>query len=81
MSDLTTASAIIDKLGGNRAVAGLTSRTAKAVSNWRAFNAFPSDTYLVLTRALAECDCAAPPSLWGMVEPNSSPAATAEASA
>ena len=38
----TTATDIIDALGGNAAVARLTSSaTAKAVSNWRAFDKFP----------------------------------------
>jgi hypothetical protein len=64
---LTTASAVIDRLGGNQKVAALTRRNAAAVSNWRRFNAFPADTYLVLSRSLKDIGESAPPSLWKMV--------------
>lgn len=67
---LTTASAVIDLLGGNPAVARLTGRRAQAVSNWRRFNAFPADTYVALTEALKAIDASAPNSLWGMVAPD-----------
>lgn len=61
---LTTASAVIDRLGGNRPVADLTDRTPAAVSNWRGFNAFPSDTYIAMSRALANLGESAPLALW-----------------
>lgn len=69
MSELTTTTEVIETLGGNPSVADLTGRTAKAVSNWRAFNAFPADTFLVLTAALEQKGETAPVSLWRMVEP------------
>jgi ABC-type hemin transport system substrate-binding protein len=69
MLELTTANDVIDKLGGNQAVAKLTNRKPNAVSNWRSFDAFPPDTFLVLTAALRERGESAPVSLWRMVEP------------
>lgn len=68
MSELTTATEVIETLGGNPAVADITKRTPKAVSNWRSFNAFPPDTFLALTGALSERGHTAPASLWRMVE-------------
>ena len=63
---LTTASAVIDRLGGNQPVAVITGRMPGAVSNWRRFNAFPPNTYLALTEALRAAGETAPDSLWGM---------------
>ena len=49
MSDaLNTAEAVVDILGGTRAVAKLTGRSDPAVSNWRKANSFPANTYLTL---------------------------------
>ena len=70
---LQTASEIIDALGGNGQVAELTLSRPNAVSNWRAFNSFPPNTYIVMTSALAQIGKTAPASLWRMK-------ATAEAS-
>jgi ABC-type hemin transport system substrate-binding protein len=69
MAELTTTSEVIETLGGNPAVAELTGRNAKAVSAWRSFDAFPPDTFLVLTNALEQKGETAPVSLWRMVEP------------
>lgn len=66
MDELCTTSEVIDALGGNRPVAELTSSTHKAVSNWRGFPKFPSNTYLAMTAALAARGKTAPASLWGM---------------
>ena len=63
---ITSATEIIDLLGGNPKVGELTGRTAAAVSNWRSFNLFPANTFLILTEALAERGYTAPASLWRM---------------
>ncbi len=60
----------MDALGGNTPVAEMTGRTAKAVSNWRKFSAFPSNTFVILKSALALRGYTAPDSLWNMVEAN-----------
>lgn len=75
--ELTTTQAVIDALAvvdgfgrpiesGNVAVARLTGRTPTAVSNWRRFETFPSNTYVALTEALAAIGETAPDSLWAM---------------
>ncbi len=66
MVELTTAPEIMDVLGGNQGVASLTGSAPSAVSNWRAFNRFPSRVYIVMTKALADLGYIAPPALWRM---------------
>ena len=66
VTELNTAGAVIDALGGTGATARLVGKTPQHVSNWRADNRLPSYTFLVLTTALNERSLAAPPSLWGM---------------
>jgi len=66
METLTTTTAVMDALGGNLAVAEITSSKPKAVSNWRRASTFPSNTYLALTEALLAKGKTAPASLWGM---------------
>lgn len=73
MSLLSSASEVMDALGGNGAVAELTGSTNKAVWNWRASGSFPSNTYVVLTDALRAIGKTAPDSLWGMKAANSEP--------
>lgn len=68
MTLMQSTTEIIDLLGGNAAVAKLTSTTAKAVSNWRGFNRFPSNTFLVLKAALTRAGHSAPDHLWSMRE-------------
>jgi hypothetical protein len=63
---LKTASAVIEKLGGNRPVAEIVGCKPKAVSNWKKFNAFPARTFLAMNRALAGQGYTAPASLWKM---------------
>lgn len=65
---LTSTQAVIDALGGVKAVAELTGRDYDAAWNWKKFPHFPPDTYLVLTGALESNGHTAPPSLWRMVE-------------
>ena len=73
-SELCTTVAVMDALGGTRAVADLTGREYGAAFNWRGFETFPPDTYLVMTQALEAQGKTAPPSLWRMVEGKSHPA-------
>lgn len=66
METLSTASEVMDELGGNAMVAELTGSKPKAVWNWRKSGAFPSNTYLALISALQQRGKTAPASLWGM---------------
>lgn len=67
MHELSTAREIIEKLGGINAVAELTARKPKAVTNWPLFNKFPANTFIVMQRALVAKGYSAPTSLWSMV--------------
>jgi hypothetical protein len=69
MRTLKSATEIVDALGGNVVVAQITSTTPKAVSNWRAADKFPSNTYVVLRNALALHKIVAPTALWSMRRP------------
>lgn len=66
MDHLTSAEQVFEALGGITAVAALTNRKYTAAHNWRAFGRFPTNTYLVMTEALAAQGKTAPASLWGM---------------
>lgn len=68
MKHLTSASAVIDALGGTGAVARISSRREQAVANWRT-RGLPPETYVVLTAELEKIGKTAPASLWRMVEP------------
>jgi hypothetical protein len=57
------------KVKGEKAIRDLTGRAANNVSNWKADGVFPSNTYKVLTDALAAKGYTAPPDLWRMIEP------------
>lgn len=69
MDELRTTMDVIVALGGNQPVADLTDSTNKAVSNWRGFETFPSNTYVAMTKALRSIGKTAPASLWGMKVP------------
>ena len=66
---LTTVAEVIEQLGGPTAVGRIAGRSAQSVVNWRAAEKFPADTFLILDAALKQRDLSAPPSLWGMLEP------------
>lgn len=68
---LETTEQVIEALGGNPSVAELTLSKTNAVSNWRKFKTFPSNTYVAITHALRERGMTAPDSLWGMKLPES----------
>lgn len=69
MADLHTTSEVIDALGGVNTVATMTGRKYNAAWNWKTFEHFPSDTYVVMVEALKVRGHQAPSSLWRMVEP------------
>ncbi len=72
MDRLETTVDVIEAIGGTSAAAALTGRTYNAAHNWRGFKTFPANTYVTMTRALAEKGKTAPASLWGMTEPAAS---------
>jgi hypothetical protein len=69
MTIIDNAAGIIDALGGTAAVAQLTSTTPKAVHNWRAFDRFPANTFIVINSELMRLGISAPVVLWSMREP------------
>lgn len=62
----TSTNQVLEALGGNAAVAALTGRQPGAVSNWRNLDHFPSNTYVVLGKALEALELEAPDWLWDM---------------
>lgn len=71
MSDikpLQTTADVIEVLG-KKTVEQLTHSSAQTVSNWKTFGWFPSNTYVVMTAALAMKGKSAPASLWRMRNP------------
>lgn len=66
---LETVAAIVEELGGPTATGKIVGRSAQSAWNWRAANKLPADTFLVLQAELRERGKTAPPSLWGIVEP------------
>ena len=67
--DLQTAGEVIDALGGTAATARLVGRKDQHVSNWRASGRLPADTFLIIAELLKEKNATAPPSVWGIREP------------
>jgi len=63
---ISTVEDTIEALGGNAAVAEITSNTINAIYNWRAAGKFPADTYLLLQNELKSRGRIAPDSLWSM---------------
>lgn len=63
---LKTVPEVNNALGGLSAVAKLTGRTYSAAAQWPYLGTFPSNTYLIITDALAVLGKSAPASLWGM---------------
>lgn len=66
---LSTATAVIDELGGTKATADLTGRRMQHVTNWRAAGRLPADTFLIVSEALKKKNAAAPAALWGIKLP------------
>lgn len=65
---LSTASEVIDALGGTSATARLTKRKLQSVSNWRAEGRLPANTFLQIGAELKQRGFDAPPSVWGIAE-------------
>lgn len=68
MAELARTVDVIEVLGGTDAVARLTGRKYSAAFNWRSFETFPPDTFVIMQRALRDAGHTAPDSLWRMVE-------------
>ncbi len=64
VEELKTVDAVLDALGGTRAVAELFGRTDPAISNWRKAEQFPAYTYPVIRNELQKIDRCAPEALW-----------------
>lgn len=72
LNELTSARAIIAKIGGdegNGPIATLTGRKTQHVTNWKTEGRLPADTFLVVSAKLAELGYRASPKLWGIKEP------------
>ena len=67
MKELTTASEVIDALGGPAAVSRLLGTSTNAVCNWRV-RGLPPETFLALSEALKGKELYAMPGLWRMKE-------------
>lgn len=67
--ELRNTGAVIDKLGGYKAVAKLTGASVDAIYNWRSQNHFPARTIVAITEALKPHGHTAPLRLWGLRKP------------
>jgi hypothetical protein len=63
--ELSTTTAVIDAIGYER-VCQLTASTPQTVSNWRGWDHFPPNTFVVLSDELRRIRRAASASLWRM---------------
>ncbi len=68
-NELRTTAEVMKALGGVDAVCALTGSRYKNTWGWSRASTFPSHYFLVMYFALHKKGLAAPPSLWGMVEP------------
>ena len=65
MSTITSASILIDVLGGNHKVAAITGSRPNAVSNWRK-SKLPAATYVVLRTKIERMGLQVRDELWAM---------------
>jgi hypothetical protein len=65
---MQTSIEVIEALGGTKAVAEMTGRTYNAAANWRVFNRFPANTFVLMQTELVKRGLSAPVALWGMAE-------------
>jgi hypothetical protein len=63
--ELSSATDVIEALGGVASVAEMIKTTYRAAHNWKARDAFPAHTYVTLRRELEARGYAADDSLWG----------------
>jgi hypothetical protein len=66
MAALNSTGAVIDFLGGNAAVAKRFNLKYNSVTNWRMFDRFPPNTYVMIQLELKARGEIAPDYLWGM---------------
>jgi hypothetical protein len=67
LKELTTASAVIDAVGGTVAAQKLTQRRfMQSISNWRSSGRLPPDTFLIFSEELVARGFRAPSTLWGI---------------
>lgn len=57
---------IVEALGGNKIVCHAFHTSSQAVSNWRAKNRLPADTYVAVRQQLIRLRLQAPDILWNM---------------
>lgn len=69
--ELNTVEDVIRALGGPTKAAALVGKTAQAANGWRITKRLPARSFLVLNRELSARGLSAPPSLWGIKEPES----------
>lgn len=68
VESLTTVEQVVDKLGGNLAVAAITgAKHTSAISNWKRLGKFPAKTHKIMKDALQERSFDAPDDLWSIV--------------
>lgn len=66
---LLTVHDVIEELGGNAEAAKLLGVQYNTVCNWKMFGRFPSDTYVMMQKALKMREQTAPDHLWQMRTP------------
>lgn len=64
--ELTTASEVIDALGGTVRFGALIGRRKQNVSNYRASGRLPTTTILIVSDELRKIRCRASPKIWGI---------------
>lgn len=66
MHRISSVDAVVEALGGNTAVGRAFHTSSQAVSNWRAKNKLPSNTYVAMVHQLGRLRLRAPVELWSM---------------
>jgi hypothetical protein len=66
MNQLLTVADVIDALGGNEIAAETLDVAYNTICNWRMYNRFPTDTYLMIRDELKDRGLVAPDHLWPM---------------
>jgi DNA-binding transcriptional regulator YdaS (Cro superfamily) len=70
LDEITSVAEVVDVLGGPHAASRLLGTSPQVISNWKRRRSLPPDRYLVMLAALNARGLTAPPSLWGIAEPN-----------
>ena len=64
--ELTSVDAVVEALGGHKAVAVKTKNVVSAIYNWINAGKFPPNTYILIKGELKHIGRTAPDALWGM---------------